>query len=233
VSVSAHVLTQTTGPFRLGRHVLHDARSLYWDADELVAHVTAPKTVMHQSVCVPWDQGELGSCTANAALGVLMTEPFHKASWCFTEKDAVKLYSEETRLDDTEIPGHYPPDDPGSTGLWSMKALKNRGLISSYRHAFSLTTALRLLTLGPVSTGVPWFKSLFEPDPFATIHLDEASGLAGGHQVAVVGYDATTRKVRIRNSWGTSWGDGGYCWLPVDDWGRLLHLHGDVVVPVL
>ena len=49
----------------------------------------------------------------------------------------------------------------------------------------------------------------------------------GGHAISIVGYDddrviqgdmqgspRTTGAFKIRNSWGTSWGDGGYGWLP-------------------
>jgi len=42
----------------------------------------------------------------------------------------------------------------------------------------------------------------------------------GGHAVLAVGYDDRLRvrsdkgALLIRNSWGTSWGDGGYGWLP-------------------
>lgn len=42
----------------------------------------------------------------------------------------------------------------------------------------------------------------------------------GGHAVVAVGYDDgrtignETGALRIRNSWGTGWGDGGYGWLP-------------------
>ena len=42
----------------------------------------------------------------------------------------------------------------------------------------------------------------------------------GGHAVVAVGYD-DNRKIgnekgalKIRNSWGTAWGEGGYGWLP-------------------
>ncbi len=36
----------------------------------------------------------------------------------------------------------------------------------------------------------------------------------GGHAVLLVGYDAEARMWRVRNSWGESWGEGGYAWLP-------------------
>jgi C1A family cysteine protease len=44
----------------------------------------------------------------------------------------------------------------------------------------------------------------------------------GGHAVVAVGYDDSRRigshqgALRIRNSWGTGWGDGGYGWLPYE-----------------
>jgi C1A family cysteine protease len=36
----------------------------------------------------------------------------------------------------------------------------------------------------------------------------------GGHAVLAVGYDDATARFIIRNSWGTSWGDGGYGYMP-------------------
>src|SRR5690242_12891829 len=36
----------------------------------------------------------------------------------------------------------------------------------------------------------------------------------GGHCMLAVGYDGDS--VLVRNSWGTSWGEGGYCWMPMD-----------------
>lgn len=39
----------------------------------------------------------------------------------------------------------------------------------------------------------------------------------GGHAVSVVGY--LKDKFIIRNSWGMTWGDGGYCYYPFSDFG--------------
>lgn len=38
----------------------------------------------------------------------------------------------------------------------------------------------------------------------------------GGHCVLVTGYQKINGKLyfRIRNSWGSGWADGGYCWMP-------------------
>jgi len=38
----------------------------------------------------------------------------------------------------------------------------------------------------------------------------------GGHAVLAVGYDQAKRAFIVRNSWGVSWGFGGYCWFPFE-----------------
>jgi C1A family cysteine protease len=38
--------------------------------------------------------------------------------------------------------------------------------------------------------------------------------LLGGHAVLIVGYDKTKNVFIVRNSWGTSWGDRGYFYMP-------------------
>jgi len=38
--------------------------------------------------------------------------------------------------------------------------------------------------------------------------------LHGGHAVVCCGYDDTKQVWIVRNSWGTSWGDKGYCYFP-------------------
>lgn len=36
----------------------------------------------------------------------------------------------------------------------------------------------------------------------------------GGHAVLAVGYDDSTTSFLVRNSWGASWGQDGYCTMP-------------------
>jgi hypothetical protein len=38
----------------------------------------------------------------------------------------------------------------------------------------------------------------------------------GGHAMLIVGYDNRRRMFIVRNSWGEDWGDRGYCWIPYD-----------------
>jgi hypothetical protein len=217
---------------RLGRHVIQDSRSIDWDA-RAVASPRPLKTTIHEFLAEPWDQGNIGSCTANAMLGCLMSAPLHDGGWAFTEDDAVEFYREETRLDDTDIPGEYEPDDTGSSGLWSAKVAKNRSYIWQYRHAFHFSTVLHVLMDQPVSFGTSWYESMYEPDRDGFIRADFNSRLDGGHQVCLAGLDVEREAVRVRNSWGTGWGDKGYAWLSWDDLQDLLHDGGDITVPVV
>jgi len=38
----------------------------------------------------------------------------------------------------------------------------------------------------------------------------------GGHAVVLAGYDDARRMFLVRNSWGTNWGQKGYCWMPYE-----------------
>lgn len=216
----------TTSSLPLGRHQEHDPRSLDFPAAQAVVLHDAMWTY-HGTVL---DQGEIGSCTGNAAVEVLMCSPYydHKPE-TFTEKDALAVYELATHLD--RVPGVYPPTDTGSSGLAVMKACKQKGYISGYHHAFGLTHALAALMLGPVITGIPWTKAMFTPDKDGTVH---ATGpVVGGHEITVLGYSAERSAVRCLNHWTASWGDGGYFWLPVNDWKALLGQSGDVTIPAL
>lgn len=46
----------------------------------------------------------------------------------------------------------------------------------------------------------------------------------GGHATSIIGYNDKKSAFLIRNSWGTSWGINGYCWLPYPDFNKILEI---------
>ncbi|HLY34012.1 MAG TPA: hypothetical protein VKQ07_05730 [Jatrophihabitantaceae bacterium] len=210
---------------RLGRHVVHDARSRNFEA-ETAGAITS---VQHSSVSLPLDQGQIGSCTANALCGALDSSPDNSSGRRFHEKDAVSLYELETKLEGEP----YPPNDPGGSGLMVCKAAKQLGWISSYSHAFSVDQALRALTLRPVITGVNWYTSFDSPDANGLVAIAPNATVRGGHEVLADGIDAPNQLVWFWNSWGKGFGVGGRFCMSFDTWGQLLAERGDVTVPMI
>lgn len=51
--------------------------------------------------------------------------------------------------------------------------------------------------------------------------------LLGGHALTIVGYDDTQNVMIVRNSWGITWGMGGYCYMPYDYFTKLFLLNGE------
>jgi hypothetical protein len=223
---------------RLGRHVQHDPRSLRY------AHGVLPKSAIKT---VDWtrrvpvfDQGRLGSCTGNAAVGLLGTDSAARPGLTsitisgnvlpVDETFAVQVYSLGTQLDGVQ--GAYPPDDTGSSGLGVAKALVKLGLATSYRHAFSLDALKSALQSGPVMVGTMWLESMFDIDTSSGyVVVDRKTAVAGGHEYVISAYDAVTRAFRIDNSWGEGWGIRGSAWLATADLQWLLSQEGDVTVP--
>jgi hypothetical protein len=211
---------------RLGRNQWLDARSLaYMIENDVKAMSQRLEGRIWERVLAILDQGDLGSCTGNAATGALGTQPFYDAvgrevlgnpkDRKTAESFAVALYSDATRVD--AYPGTYPTEDTGSSGLAVCKVLKARGTIKAYRWARSPYGLLRLLQEGPVLQGMPWYNAFFEPDSAGYIDSNRhwpSSGVAGGHEVEAIGVelderDAYNSTVIYANSWGPSWGKSG------------------------
>jgi hypothetical protein len=65
-----------------------------------------------------------------------------------------------------------------------------------------------------VAIGIPTWSGLRHPvmGRLTNPHLSELDGFF--HALVVVGYRLDTNEILLRNSWGTSWGDGGHAWMP-------------------
>ena len=220
---------------RLGRHVRHDPRSLaYLVPERDPATLTS---VRHERQIPVLQQGDLGSCTGNAAEGCVGSAPFYgtipgtvparpTGSAVADEDQAVALYSAATRLDDYD--GSYPPEDTGSDGLSVAKAAQRAGLISGYQHATSLNAALAALAERPVITGVNWYEGMDDPDTDGRVHV--TGSVRGGHEFVLDELDVERKLVGFTNSWGLGWGIDGRAYISWDDFGRLLKQDGDVTV---
>jgi len=216
---------------RLKRWMIHDSRALSFAAP---ASTKFPKRdVFHKRNCPIWNQGDLGDCTANAALGCMMSDPLWNHSWAFNENDCVRLYTLETAIDDKQIPGRYPPHDTGSTGWYSFKALQREKVVKNYLHAFGLKSALAALVDRPISIGIPYFDSQMDTDKDGYIRISKNAEMMGGHQLAVNGLVVKEQFIWIAQSWGEDWGAKGWCKMTWDDFDASLHMGGDVTYGVV
>lgn len=222
--------------------------------------VSLPASVDLRPYCSPIeDQGQLGSCTANATVGLV--EYFERrAHGRFIDASRLFLYK-ATRdlLHWTGDTGAYLRSTMGALSLfgvppeeyWPYNIAKYDIEPSSFLFSFAAnykaikyfrldppgTTPATLLTrikanlvkgLPPVY-GFTVYNSISQAAHSGKIpYPAQGDQVAGGHANLIVGYDdhititntnngaTTTGALITRNSWGTSWGDHGYGYLPYD-----------------
>jgi hypothetical protein len=210
----------------LGRYILHDSRSLQY----LTPQRSIATQLWKRQIPI-FDQGNLGSCTTNAGIGTLGSDPYYTPllynNIQYGEQLCVSLYHEETMLD--PYPGTYPPDDTGSDGLSCAKVLKNHKWISGYVHALDLPGAQSAIQTGPFIMGLDWYDSFDNPASDGTIKISKDAQVRGGHEVEVLGMDLDTEMFRAVNSWSDMWGDKGYFQFSFDTFSQLMAQDGDVV----
>ena len=212
--------------YSLGRIVQHDSRSLNYRAP--VAPVSRSVLWGHHAPVL--DQGQVGSCTGNATAQLINTDAFapSRPSGYLTERDALRLYSLATSLDDA--PGTYPPTDTGSSGLAVAQAGQRLGYFSSYNHAFGFDHFCAALQLQPLILGTNWYESMMNPNKSGMVTIN--GQVAGGHEYLALGVDYAKSQITCLNSWGSGWGLNGRFLLSFATMRRLLAEQGDVVAPV-
>jgi hypothetical protein len=215
---------------RLGRHINHDPKSLAYKVEPARAAVSVS---WHRHVD-PFDQGNLGSCTIQAQLGLLATDPY----WDTLPKelqdalaapnDQVQTelvyprYREVTTLDPFD--GAWEPDDTGSDGLSSAKVARAHGNISGFKAITSVESAHAAITDGPFMSGLLWMSGMDRPTSEGIVHA--TGSVRGGHEWEFAGYDATRGLWECWQSWG-NWGKDGRFYISDDDYDKLLRQQGD------
>ena len=79
----------------------------------------------------------------------------------------------------------------------------------------------RLLNGDIAIIGINAYTYFYDLENYNNIYTkaDKTGDYLGGHSLAIVGYDDTkvtndgTGAYRLVNSWGTNWGDSGFCWM--------------------
>lgn len=214
---------------RLGRHVVHDSRSLRYLAP--ARDLGTLVSIRHKVEIPIMDQGEVGSCTGHAGTAAIGSEAFWSAG-----RDAIgpgdphvyaeHLYSDATKVDPWT--GEWLPDDTGSDGLSIAKVLLTRGLISGYQHATTLEAALTALAQRPVMIGSSWLEGMYDTSPEGQMTV--SGQVVGGHEYLLDELDVERQRVWMRNSWGMGYGVSGRAWMGWEDLRRLLADDGDCTV---
>lgn len=189
------------------------------------------------------DQGQLGSCTANAWVGVIeyldkvKDGHYHNWSRLFLYYNERALHGEENQDNGAYIRdgakalaklgicrethwkyeiGRFaerPPETCYEEGLSHQALLYSR--VDQTEEAM-----LSALAQGnPIVIGFTVYES-FESDAVTETGVvpmpQPTERTLGGHAVLIVGYDRPQRMFTVRNSWGSKWGDRGHCYMPFE-----------------
>ncbi len=235
---------------------------------------TLPRSADLRKWCSPIeDQEQLGSCTANAGVG--MVEYYeHKAFGKYIDASRLFLYkATRTLMHENGDSGGTLRSTMGSLALfgvppeeyWPYDIKKFDKEPPTFCYAFAQNyQSLKYVRLDPadkqyadilnqIKTNLAaGFPAMFGFTVYSSIAQASKDGkipypskgekIEGGHAIMAVGYDdgmkirnptdgkQTTGAFLIRNSWGTTWGDQGYGWLPyeylmkglAEDWWTLM-----------
>lgn len=190
-----------------------------------------------------YDQGDLGSCTANAWAFSYQFDEMKQQNKQVFAPSRIFIYYNERVLEGTT------KEDDGAQVISGLETLKNVGACSEslcpynikkfakkpaakcYKQALqnkaiegmsvqqNLTALQQTLAEGlPIVFGIVVYDS-FESDSVASTGIVPLPDVKnekelGGHCIAIVGYDNAKEWFICRNSWGYSWGMNGYFYLP-------------------
>jgi C1A family cysteine protease len=221
---------------------LPDTRDHLYSAPLPTLQALPPKADL-RDLCPPvLNQGQLGSCTANAIASAHRFDQIKQDPRRAFAPSRLFIYYNERVME------HTVAQDSGAMLRDGIKSIAQQGVCPESRWAYVVskfatrppaacyTAALdhqalsyqRLLQSvtqmkGCLASGYPFVFGFTVYESFAsdavthtgTVPLPSPEeSLLGGHAVMAVGYDDATQRFLVMNSWGTTWGDEGYFTMP-------------------
>lgn len=217
-----------------------DPTDVHYDAHLAVDPAGLPRHVdLRPGMSTVEDQGQIGSCTANAIAGAYEFLE-RKQTGRYTDVSRLFIYYLERQFE------HSIAEDSGAELRDGMKALQQYGVcseavwpynpkhfknkpspeafaeaknhtISEFRRVPIELDAIRhCLAEGfPMCFGAEIYKSFEAEGHHGLVSMPRSREESlGGHAMLLVGYDDQKQLFIVRNSWGSDWGDGGYCYFP-------------------
>jgi C1A family cysteine protease len=222
---------------------LPDARDhLYAAAPRYLTSLPTKVSLRDKCPADVYDQGQLGSCTANAIAAAFEFELLKKGAKDFMPSRLFLYYNERA------IEGTVDTDS-GAMIRDGIKSVSKQGVcpedewkydisqfaqkppdncytdaqshqVTSYQRIPRVLNQMKgcLASGSPFVFGFTVYES-FESDEVARTGVVPMPDIAkeqlqGGHAVLAVGYDDATQRFLVRNSWGEGWADGGYFTMP-------------------